>query len=561
MSAVVDTLRRVSGRSSDLVQRLAGLESAVQAARGRLDPQLVAQGQAVVDRAGARLKLSGEHTVVALAGATGSGKSSLFNALSGLDVATVGVRRPTTSWALACSWGPDGAGELLDWLDIPKRHQLDRRAMHDAAQLDRSLFGLVLLDLPDHDSVEVAHHLEVERLVQLADVLVWVLDPQKYADAAIHNRFLRPLASHAEIMLVVLNHVDELAPERVEACLADLRRLLQVDGLGNVPILATSAARGDGLDELRKAIADRVAQKRYARERLAADVKVAASRMAQETGYATPRDVGSTARAELLDACATAAGVPVVVKAIESASVMRARQATGWPVTKWLSRFRPDPLRRLHLDAISGRSAGDGADAAAGAALRVSRTSIPQPTSVQQARVQSAVRGVADSASTGMATPWAASVRAASTSRMGDFTDALDGAVASTDLGVSKDPAWWSGVRVLQWALFFTALVGGLWLAALALFAYLRLPEPGSLDWHGFPVPTVLLLGGVLGGLLVAALSRAAASVSARRRARRADQSLRAAIEKVCDVFVIAPLQHEIDAYLRCRDGLATALR
>jgi GTP-binding protein EngB required for normal cell division len=558
MSAVIDTLRRVSGRSSDLVERLAGLETAVQAADGRLDPDLVTSAQTVVDRAGARLKLSGEHTVVALAGATGSGKSSLFNAVSGLDLAAVGVRRPTTAWALACAWGPDGAGELLEWLEIPKRHQLNRMSLLDEPQGDRELSGLVLIDLPDHDSVEVAHHLEVERLVQLADVLVWVLDPQKYADAALHDRFLRPLASHAEVMLVVLNHVDELAPDRVDDCLRDVRRLLQLDGLGDVPILATSAARGDGLAELRRALADRVAEKRYARERLAADVKVVATRMADQTGSESPPDVSSTARRELVDACADAAGVPVVVTAIEAASVMRAHKATGWPVTKWLSRFRPDPLRRLHLDALTNGSTGD--NAAAASALRTPRTSIPQPTSVQRARVEGAVRGVADSVTKGMTAPWSAAVRLASTSRLEDFTDALDSSVAGTELGAARDPAWWSGVRVLQWLLFFVALAGGLWLAALAFFAYLRLPEPGSVDWHGLPVPTLLLLGGVLAGLLVAAISRAAASASARRRAARAGSRLRTGIERVCEEYVVAPMRREVDAYVQCRDGLAAAL-
>ena len=53
-----------------------------------------------------RLRLSAAHTIVALAGATGSGKSSLFNALTGLDLAAVGVKRPTTSWATACAWDP-----------------------------------------------------------------------------------------------------------------------------------------------------------------------------------------------------------------------------------------------------------------------------------------------------------------------------------------------------------------------------------------------------------------------------------------------------------------------
>ena len=85
----------------------------------------------MADRAGARLRLAGDHTVVALAGATGSGKSSTFNAVTGLDVAATGVRRPTTSWTMACTWGEDGAAELLDWLGVPKRHQVRRDSMLD----------------------------------------------------------------------------------------------------------------------------------------------------------------------------------------------------------------------------------------------------------------------------------------------------------------------------------------------------------------------------------------------------------------------------------------------
>ena len=72
---------------------------------------------------------------------------------------------------------------LLDWLEVPRRH---RHAPEPA------LDGLVLLDLPDHDSVKLEHRLEVDRLVGLVDVLVWVLDPEKYADAAVHDRYLAP---------------------------------------------------------------------------------------------------------------------------------------------------------------------------------------------------------------------------------------------------------------------------------------------------------------------------------------------------------------------------------
>ena len=42
----------------------------------------------------------------------------------------------------------------------------------------------------------------------LADLLIWVLDPQKYADAAVHDRYLAPFATHAGVMVVVLNHID-----------------------------------------------------------------------------------------------------------------------------------------------------------------------------------------------------------------------------------------------------------------------------------------------------------------------------------------------------------------
>ena len=42
---------------------------------------------------------------------------------------------------------------------------------------------------PITTGAEVLHHLEVDRLVDMADLLVWILDPQEYADAAIHDRY------------------------------------------------------------------------------------------------------------------------------------------------------------------------------------------------------------------------------------------------------------------------------------------------------------------------------------------------------------------------------------
>ncbi len=78
-------------------------------------------------------------------------------------------------------WGDDGteSAPLLDWLGVTHRHYQDSPEV--------ALSGMVLLDLPD--------------------VLVWVLDPQKYADASVHDRYLRPYVQHAGVLLVVLNQI------------------------------------------------------------------------------------------------------------------------------------------------------------------------------------------------------------------------------------------------------------------------------------------------------------------------------------------------------------------
>ncbi len=547
MSGILEGMRSTESRRRDIAARVDGLERAVEAAEGRLDAQLVAEARAVLDRTGQRLRLSPDHTVVALAGATGSGKSSLFNAICGLDLAGVGVKRPTTSWALACAWGADGATELLTWLGIPPRHQVSRLSMLDEQPADRDLAGLVLLDLPDHDSTEVSHHLEVDRMVDMADLLVWILDPQKYADAAIHDRYLRPLASHEDVMLVVLNHIDELPRDQVGPCLADVRRLLTADGLGAVPVLATSAVRGDGLEALRDLLVERVTAKKSSRARMLASIAAAAESLGEVTGDARPAGISRTGQRDLIDAFADAAGVPVVVRAVESSTRTRARQATGWPLTKWLSRLRPDPLKRLHL--------GPAGTAAKG------RTSIPEVSPVQRARVDGAVRQVVDEASRGLPPAWAESTRRASISRVDDLGDALDRAVMTTDLGASRTPLWWTGTRILQWLLFLVAVIGAAWLGALAVMSYLRFPDPATPDWHGVAYPTVLLLGGVLLGLVVALASRVGANVSARRKAAAVDRRLRTGIGSVAQDLVIAPIGAEIDAYARCRDGIAAVLR
>lgn len=542
MSALVGSARRLAGRGSPVGRRLEVLGRVVEAGRGRLPDDLVERADVLLARASARLSMSGEHTVVALAGATGSGKSSMFNALTGLDLSTVGVRRPTTSQTTGCAFGADGA-EIFDWLGVQRRHQVS--AGTSGAD------GLVLLDLPDHDSTEVAHHLEVDRLVELVDVLVWVVDPQKYADAALHERYLRPLSTHQDVMVVVLNHIDRVDPADRPGMVEDLRRRLDEDGLPGVPVLTASALHGDGLPQLRELLLRKVKDKRAATARLDADITALARDLQAASGDSEAVDVGRGERDELLDALADAAGVPTVVRAVQKSVAARGKQQTGWLVTSWLAKVRPDPLRRLHL----------GSGAGTGELTAVGRASVPEATRVQDARVDSAVRRLADQVSTSLSPPWAEAVRRASLISRADLADALDRAVVGTDLGAARVPLWWRIARLLQILLLLALLAGALWLGVLVGLGYLQLPVPDPPDQYGLPVPTLLLVIGVAGGVALAILSRVVNGLVARSRARAAERRLRKAIGGVGDQLVVAPVRRELEAYAEVRNGLRELLR
>ncbi|MAY96684.1 GTPase [uncultured Nocardioides sp.] len=545
MTSLLEGAKKLVTRGTDTGARLEGLGAATEAARGRLDDELVGRAATVVERGTSRLRLSAHHTVVGIAGATGSGKSSTFNALTGLELSAVGVRRPTTSWATACVWGTEGAGELLEWLGIPPRHQTTRDSMLDTRRESNALEGVVLLDLPDHDSTEVAHHLEVDRLVALADMFVWVLDPQKYADAAIHDRYLAPMRTHADVMVVVLNHIDTVPEDRRDAMVDDVRRLLAADGIPDVPVIPISARHGIGIDQLKGEIEKRVADKRMTAGRIEADVRAAAGELRAAAGDAPTRTLSDERVEALESALAEGAGVPAIVEAVERSTRWRAGRATGWPLVSWVGRLRPDPLKKLEIDL--------GADSKA---LRGQGVSVPQATAVQRAKIDAEVRSLADDVSSGLGAPFADSVRRASTARLSEVGDRLDDALRTVDLDAERLPVWAGAVRVLQWLLVLAALVGGAWSVAVMLSGGLGdLPRLG-----GVALPLVLLGGGVLLGVFLALVCRGLVAATARSRAAAADRRLREAVSEVASELVVAPVQAELTAYTSLRTGLDRAL-
>ena len=175
-----------AAEASRLDRRLDALNEARELAAGALPDDVLAGVLQVLDRASSRRSLSGrpyrrrilrghrQRKVLAASTRSAERKSRRRPR---------GGPPPPSRWP--ASGAPRAARQLLDWLAVRNRHH----ATPVPGFADDGT-GLILLDLPDFDSTRAANREIVQRMVGLVDVLVWVLDPQKYADAAVHNDFL-----------------------------------------------------------------------------------------------------------------------------------------------------------------------------------------------------------------------------------------------------------------------------------------------------------------------------------------------------------------------------------
>jgi GTP-binding protein EngB required for normal cell division len=560
---------------SELSSRLGALARLVQIGAARsgpdgISPELIDDADALLNRSGQRLRLSSAHTVVALAGGTGSGKSSLFNRIAGADFSTVGVTRPVTRDVHSCVWGVAGSGPLLEWLGVPGRYRYARASALDGGE--ENMTGLVLLDLPDHDSV-MAHATEqVDHLVDLADLMIWVLDPQKYADAAVHRRFLVPLAGHSEVVAVVLNQSDMLTPAQVEDCVHDLRRLLDTEELHDVQIFVTSAATGEGVPALRKLLADTVSARRAAAARISADVDGITARFAPYAGEdlltlvmpdafggsGAPGDAGaesgrsaasilSAAPRKLAAAFARAAGVSAIGDALQSARELRAVDYVGWPVSWLVERVvRRDPVRKIRLGKLWAELRGVTAG----------------PSGAQQAEIDNALTELADEVSPDLPKPWSHTVRAAIRSRAEDIPAALGDRIGESLPAENTIPSWWRAIGVWQGLLLGCVLVGIAWIIAIMILGVFhaghdvpRLFSAASL----VPLIAVLIAAMLILGWLTASACLNAVRTAAVRENEQVADDMENRMAGVAQQLVIAPAQQELSELDRFRTELRIA--
>lgn len=191
-------------------------------------------------------------------------------------------------------------------------------------------------------------------------------------------------------------------------------------------------------------------------------------------------------------------------------------------------------------------------------------TSLPGSTAAEKAAVALAGRAIAErAAGTGtpaqLPDPWPTALLDAARSRLDDVPDALDVAIARTDLGLAEQRRWWRLVGVAQWVGALVALTGLVWLGVrLAMFA-IGLPELPSPHVGVLPLPTVLLLGGLLFGLLLSIVVRPFVRRGAKRARRSAEKKLRNAAANVAMEMIVGPVRAKLQTYAFARDALDAA--
>jgi hypothetical protein len=498
------------------------LDDLVALGPGRLPDDAVAAAGALRHRIDERLALGDGLTVVALAGGTGVGKSALVNRIIGTEVATEGVRRPTTGQPLAVCAVLDGpTAALLDWLEID-----DRRVVPSALLP----VGLVLIDLPDHDSVVADHGRTSARLARRVDGLVIVVDQLKYARADLHAGPLAELTAHADVVTVALNRSDELDAADLERCRADLIVHLAASGHPDLEPLVTSAATGAGVPELRDRLVLLTQARTAASRRLAADAAHLAAEVQGQLPKVEPVDLQVS---QLLDPLLEAADAHRVT--VEAEAVYRRDAQLG--VRSPIAQLGSVPFRAVGAVARSFGVADRSAD--------------PASRTTSSARIEAVLAH--EVRLTDQVGPAHAALARSIVQTAQDVSPALVHAVDGVGIRPSRR-WWWTVLRWLRGAAELALLVGLIWLVLLGIGDWLQLPEiPTPRITEALTWPTALLLGGLLVRGLLGLLSRLLIRVGARRHRQATDAAIRRRVQAVVADEVVRPYEAEVAAQRRLR--------
>ena len=478
------------------------------------------------ETARARLGFPSSTYVLALAGGTGVGKSTLLNAIAGDNVSPASARRPTTSDSVA--WVPsvrdrELAG-LLQWLGVSEVREHGGGTLADVA----------VIDLPDFDSIALEHRKRVDALLPRVDAVAWIVDPEKYMDDVVHDGYLRQFAPRIRRQIVVLNRSDLLSAADADRVAEDMRAQLRRDSAGDIDVIATRAREGAaGIAALRQWLESGIEAKRVVAERIAAEAREAVRDLAADAGVLDEGEVQLVAPARkkhALDSFAAGARAVIDIDGLQ-------RQAVA--ATRFAARRRgAGPMRYLTsaIYRLSGR-----ARAAADPAVFLRRWQMRGSL----APALEPFRGMVATALTSVPAPLRPTVAALSAPATMEKRAAamIDRSIAAevADFQVPTSRLW-SVIGVIQYAVTGVLIFSLLWFASLFVVhdvpvGTITVPYLGPV-----PTPVLLLAVALLAGYVFAKLLQLHAGWLGRRWAKRVGMRIHVAITEVVYAELLAPL-------------------
>jgi hypothetical protein len=232
-------------RSESIESRLLGLDKELGALHLPAgSPVATAIARWRTDAAALRFHLrdAGERPrVIAILGGTGTGKSTLVNRLLNSNLSAASFRRTYTAGAVAIAQSTKAVPaqwlgvehEVLGADDLPARGEADRLMIVSAEQ--ELTKHVTLIDTPDLDGDQPAHHLQADRAFRWAQGVVFLVTPEKYQMTELLP-YYRLAARYAIPSLFVMNKAEE--PAVVSDYKQQLRTHAGLDGTATVPVYA-----------------------------------------------------------------------------------------------------------------------------------------------------------------------------------------------------------------------------------------------------------------------------------------------------------------------------------